>query len=327
MIMSEATFQFLLTGAILLQLSAIMAAEWTWRATARGIAAAVMLAAAAMIRPTGIFLPLFAPIPFLMLFRRTNWFRASAFMVLAFAITLAPVLAWTARNRSVGVYIPSSDSAVTLYYYGAAGVLAYATHRPFDEVSVELAREVRRQGDPYTPGKLAHGMIRKSLEIYATHPIAALIVTVRGLILVATVPDRNELNEMIETNGGGPLGLPPSFEIMTRIRATMRSPALTALVFLQLALIGFVWPGVGRDLIRTDWSSSKEAACVLIPLGAVVLMLACAVGPAAHARFRMPAVPFLAMLAAIGWLGVRGTRRHSEKVDLSPRVAADGSIA
>jgi 4-amino-4-deoxy-L-arabinose transferase-like glycosyltransferase len=170
MIMSEATFQFLLTGAILLQLSAIMAAEWTWRATAQGIAAAVMLAAAAMLRPTGIFLPLFAPIPFLILFRRTNWLRASALMVLAFAITLAPMMAWTVRNRSVGVNIPSSDSAVTLYYYGAAGVLAYATHRPFDEVSVELAREVRRQGDPYTPGKLAHGMIRKSLEIYATHP-------------------------------------------------------------------------------------------------------------------------------------------------------------
>ena len=152
-------------------------------------------------------------------------------------------------------------------------------------------------------------------------------MTVRGLILVATVPDRNELNEMIGTNGGGPLGLPPSFDIRTRIRATMRSPALTVLFLLQLALIGFVWTGVARDLIHTDWSSSEGAALVLIPLGAAVLMLACAVGPAAHARFRVPAIPFLAMLAAIGWLGVRGTRRHSEKVDLSPRVAADGRIA
>jgi hypothetical protein len=132
---------------------------------------------------------------------------------------------------------------------------------------------------------------------------------------------------MIGTKGGGPLGLPPSFDIMTRIRTTMRSPALTALVLLQLASIGFAWGGVARDLIHMDRTSSKEAACVLIPLGAVVLMLACAVGPAAHARFRVPAVPFLAMLAGVGWLGVRKDREALGQGGFLPRIAADGNIA
>src|SRR5208283_2658285 len=66
MIMSEALFQFLLTGAILLQLSAIMVDELNALTAGRVFAAAGLLAGAAMIRPTGIFLPLFAPLPFLL---------------------------------------------------------------------------------------------------------------------------------------------------------------------------------------------------------------------------------------------------------------------
>ena len=78
MIMSEALFQFLLTGAILLQLSAIIADELNARTAAKVFAAAGLLAAAAMIRPTGIFLPLFAPLPFVFI-KGATWPRALVF--------------------------------------------------------------------------------------------------------------------------------------------------------------------------------------------------------------------------------------------------------
>ncbi len=323
MIMSEALFQFLLTGAILLELSAIIADELSARTAARVFAAAGLLAAAAMIRPTGIFLPLFAPLPFLLM-KGATWPRASVLGVLAFAIPIAAMLAWTARNHRVaGVDAMSADSAVTIFYYNASGVLAYATHRPFQEASSELAHEIGWQGDPSAiPFTFSRAMIQQSFKTFAEHPYATLVVTVRGLILVATVPDRNKLNEMIGTNGGGPLGLAPSFDITTRIRRTMNSPVLAILVLVQLMLNLFVWAGVARGLFRTDWNSKIEVACILIPLGVTFAMLACAASPAAHARFRVPAVPFLAMLAGIGWVG-----RRADEVSSSETTVRESAMS
>ncbi len=323
MIMSEALFQFLLTGAILLQLSAIIADELNARTAARVFAAAGLLAAAALIRPTGIFLPLFAPLPFLLMKEATSP-RALVLGVLAFAIPIAAMLAWTARNQRVaGVTAMSAGSATTIFYYNAAGVQAYATHRSLDEASTELAHEIGWQGDPSAiPFTFSRAMIRQSFKTFAEHPFATLVVTVRGLILVAIVPDRNKLNEMIGTNGGGPLGLAPSFDITTRIRRTMNSPVLAILVLMQLMLNLFVWAGVARGLSRTDWNSKIEVACILIPLGAAFAMLACAASPAAHARFRVPAVPFLAMLAGIGWLG-----RRADEVSSSETAVRESAMS
>ncbi|MFZ0247134.1 hypothetical protein [Candidatus Binatus sp.] len=323
MIMSEATFQFLLTGAILLQLSAIIAAEWTWRATARGIAAAVMLAAAAMIRPTGILLPLFAPIPFLISFRRTNWLRASIFMVLAFVIAISTILAWIARNRAVaGVSAMDTDSAGILYYYDAAGVLSYATHRNFFEVEADLRRRSEE-----THVLSTGGILRDSLEIFVQHPIATAVVIGRGLIYVAMVPARNELNELIGPKNGGPLKVPPSSDVLVRVRQVLHSPTLTALVLVQLLLIGFIWLGVARALLRNDWMSKRQTALLLIPLAIALIMLGCAAGPDAHSRFRVPAIPFLAMLAGIGWLGLSKDREVLAQGGFVSRIASDRSIA
>jgi hypothetical protein len=306
MIMSEALFQFLLTGAILLEMSAIIADDSSTRTNSKALAAAGMLAVAAMIRPTGLLLPLFAAIPFLWI-RRTTWRRALALGLLAFALPAVAMLAWTVRNERVaGLSAPSSDSVVTIFYYNAAGVLAYGKHISFEEAASELAYEIGWRGPPLPmPDKPTREMMLKSFKIFREYPLAALIVTVRGLLLVATVPDRNELNDLLGTNGGGPLGLAPSFNILTRIRRTMKSPTLAILVMLQVLVNLFVWVGVARGLLHTDWKSKIDAVCMLLPLAVALAMLACAASPAAHARFRVPAVPFLAMLAGIGWLGSR----------------------
>ena len=306
MIMSEALFQFLLTGAILLQLSAIIADELNARTAAKVFAAAGLLAAAAMIRPTGIFLPLFAPLPFLLM-KAATWPRALVFGCLAFAIPIPAMMAWTARNQRVaGVGTTDTDSAGILYYYDAAGVLSYATHRDFFTVQNELHRHEDSQGDnsPSVSAKPG-GLARKSMQIFLQHPFATVVVMARGFFLVATVPDRNELNDVIGTHGAGPFGLPPSADILIRVRNMLHSPLLTMLVLVQLVVTLFVWTGVGRAILRDGVYSKGEASLLWIPFSLALLMLACAAGPDAQARFRVPAVPFLAMLAGIGWLGKR----------------------
>jgi len=323
MIMSEALFQFLLTGAILLQLSAIIADEVSARTAAKVFAAAGLLAAAAMIRPTGIFLPLFAPLPFLLM-KGITWPRALVFGVLAFAIPIAAMLGWTARNRRVaGVGTTDTVSADIFYYYDAAGVLSYATHREFFTVENELHGRGDSRGNN-SPSVTANtgGMVRKSIQIFLQHPIATAVVMGRGFLLVATVPDRNELNEIIGTHGAGPFGLPPSADILIRVQNMLHSPLLTMLVLLQLVVTLFVWTGVGRAILRYNVHSKREASLLWIPFSLALLMLACAAGPDAQARFRVPAVPFLAMLASIGWLG-----RRADEVSSPEAAVRDYAMA
>jgi len=223
-------------------------------------------------------------------------------MLLAFAIAMSPLLAWIARNRAIaGVSAMDTDSAGILYYYDAAGVLSYATHRNFFEVEVDLRS---RSHDKHV---LSTGdILRQSLEIFVHHPIATAVVIGRGLIYVAIVPARNELSELIGTNNGRPLKLPPSSNVLVRMRQVLHSPTLTVLIFVQLLLIGFIWLGVARALLRNHWMSKTETALLLIPLAIAFIMLGCAAGPDAHSRFRVPSAGFLAMLAGIGWLGVPG---------------------
>jgi hypothetical protein len=295
---------------------------------ANAFGAAGLLAIATMIRPTGIFLPLFAPLP-LLLMKGSSWPRALLLAVLACAVTIAPMLVWTARNKRVaGLDTMSTDSAITIFGYNAPGVLAYATNRSFADARSELTREIGWQGDPTAiPSQLTHAMMVQSLKVFAEYPVATFVVTARGLILVATVPDRNELNQLIGTNGGGPLGLAPSYEISTRIERTLKSPALTFLVLAQLLVSLVVWAGVVQALIRAEWNSKIGMACILIPLAAAFAMLLCAAGPDAHARFRVPAVPFLAMLASIGWLGRRTRIVASRDAAVRDRRAYSRNVA
>jgi len=324
--MSEALFQFMLAGAVLLQLSAIIEDELTVGTSGKTLAAACLFAAAAMIRPTGVVLPLFASLP-LVLMKTSKWQQSICLGLLAFAIPVAAILSWSTRNERVaGVNSLNSDSVQVLFYYNAAGVLAYADHLPFRTASTELAHEIGWRGDPLeTPASFNQLMMRKSFQVFERNPFATVIVTVRGLLLVATVPDRNELNEMIGTNGGGPLGLPPSSNITERVERTLNSPMLASLVLIQVMLILTIWAGVFRALLHTDWTCKIEVSCILIPLMVAFAMLACAASPNAHARFRVPAMPFLAMLAGIGWLGQRRVcatmiDRHVRTEDQRPQI-------
>ncbi len=142
----------------------------------------------------------------------------------------------------------------------------------------------------------------ESLSIFTGHPVETAIVIVKGLILVSTVPDRNELNELIGTTGGGPFGLPPSDDTLMRVRSMLRSTPLTAFVSVELVMILFIWVGVGRVIIRSERKSVGEAWALYIPLLFAITMLLSG-SPVGHARLRVPAMPALAMLAGVGWLG------------------------
>ena len=81
----------------------------------------------------------------------------------------------------------------------------------------------------------------------------------------------------------------------------LRSPLLSVLVTAQVPLTIFMWIGAGIALTQIRVLLQGQLPLLLIPLGVALVMLLLGAGPGAIARFNLPALPFIAMLAGVGW--------------------------
>jgi hypothetical protein len=105
--------------------------------------------------------------------------------------------------------------------------------------------------------------------------------------------------------------------VRQRLAAVLSSPLLLMLLTFQLLLTAFTWLGVAIALKRVPYRQARKAALALIPLLATLLMFVLSAGPeVSGARYRIPAVPLLAIVAAWGWSGLSG-----ERIALWVRVA------
>jgi 4-amino-4-deoxy-L-arabinose transferase-like glycosyltransferase len=315
-ILSDVLFQALLAIAVIVQLLVIARGRYDARSVVGGLGAALLLAVAIFVRPVGVLLPLIAPLPFLFMASQISWRRTIALCLAAFALPAMVVGGWMARNAArAGTWTLSTDVAIDLYYFKAGGVVTYRSGQTFPVVMDGLARELGlpSAGDyPDTPATLEPRMVSHSLRILLHDPVATFIVTARSLAWLALVPDRGSLNELLGTDAGATSYLAATAQLGERIRRLRRSPLLTALVTIQFVLIVVTWLGVERALLGLRGKPAREAALILIPFSIALLMMIMAAGAEAYARYRMPAAPFLAMLAGIGWSGGRFRNSRGE---------------
>ena len=76
---------------------------------------------------------------------------------------------------------------------------------------------------------------------------------------------------------------------------------LVLLITFQLATAAFLWTCV--TLALRHWRRGcHEDACLMSLAGSALVLLIIASGPEATARFRVPAMALLAMIAGVGWL-------------------------
>lgn len=307
-ILSDVLFQALLAAAMILQLMVVARGMRDRKALAAIFGAASVLGAAIFVRPVGVLLPLLAPLPLLCI-PRSDWKKTMALCLATFAIPAGATAGWMARNAAcTGVWTLSSDIAIDLYYFKAGGVVWYRSDGGFVAAQNRLARAIglpNASDYPDTPVTLQNEMLSRALRIFIRYPAATLIMTARCMAWLAIVPDRGSLNELLGTHGGAASYLAATSNIEERIRQLLRSPLLTVLVVLQLMLNSFVWLGIARVLVGLRGKSIRHKAFVLIPLGVALAMMATAAGAEAYARYRMPAIPMLVMLAGIGWSGQR----------------------
>jgi hypothetical protein len=78
---------------------------------------------------------------------------------------------------------------------------------------------------------------------------------------------------------------------------------LLALTVFQLLWLLVLWSGAAVGL-RFAGLHSYQGWCVLFCAASAFALLLLASGPEAVARFRIPAVPLVAVIAAVGWTSI-----------------------
>jgi hypothetical protein len=237
--------------------------------------------------------------------------RLGMFLLLV-AIPVSVMAGWTMRNHArTGTWTFTTEGAYNLYYYNTAGVLWYLRGGNLTNLQDQLATAVGANGpDEFVSGPQQSEMVKRSWAVMLSHPVATAAMTLRCFAWLAIVPDRGNLNNFLGTNGISSVFLLASQNIGLRIREMLHSPLLSVLVLGQIPLVIFTWIGVGLSLIRMREQPRSAIPMILVALGVAMVMLLLATGPAAIARFRVPATPFLAMLAGAGWSGLSWIRHR-----------------
>jgi hypothetical protein len=306
-IMSDSLFETLLTLAVVLQLWVISRGLADRTGTGLALLATFPLAYAVLLRAVAVVLPLLAALPFLLL-PRLSIKRRLGLSLLAVAIPASVMGCWTLRNHvRTGRWTFTTEGAYNLYYYNTAGVLWFMHDGTLTGLHEELGRAVGATGpDEFVSARQEHEMTKRSLAVFFGHPVATSAMILRCLAWLAIVPDRANLNAVLGTKARSSVFLMASQNVTLRIREMLRSPLLSVFVIVQLPFTIFMWIGVGIVLKHIRGQPRRQLPLILIPLGVAFVMLLIGAGPGAIARFRLPAMPFLTLLAGVGWSGTLG---------------------
>ncbi|MEO0085979.1 MAG: hypothetical protein ABIK37_05050, partial [candidate division WOR-3 bacterium] len=271
LVMSESLFLLLLVLAVFMFLS-----RTNW-------AAGLALGAAAMTRP--IALPAFVPMALVLLVRGQR--RQLALFLVAFAVL--PGL-WLARNwRSFGIPGFTSNGGFNTFYAAAGALVAEREGISIDSARVQLATEHALELDGDNPlrvgaamGRIGRELIRQDFPVYIRvycRGVAWILFGVKADDLVSRIvrPEMRLSRARLVLRSG-------------ELRRAARTAAVGLAAFeLLLTAVILVTAVAGLGRLRRDLD-----AWLLLGL-AVFFVLAAS--PLTDGRFRMPAIPLLAMLA------------------------------
>jgi 4-amino-4-deoxy-L-arabinose transferase-like glycosyltransferase len=269
------------------------------------ILAALLCGAAILTRPIGVVLP-FVLGPALVLWPSASTRRSRLMPALVFTgLALLAPLGWTVRNyQAAGVPQLTSLVAINAYYHRAAQVEAERLG-----VSVEDVRQQFLEGasdgvaSPRETGTALATMERRALDIVLSDPLGYLASHLAGIGQLLG-PDKDV---WVQLRVGAPPDSGPARSLSEFVNVrfdghqdTGGAPRILAvgqLVLLYgLAIIGLV----------TGFREPRSRAPLALALALILYFLVMS-GPEAYARFRVPMMPFVALLSALGltWLRQR----------------------
>jgi 4-amino-4-deoxy-L-arabinose transferase-like glycosyltransferase len=302
--MSDSLFQSLVTLGFLTE---VWMLELTAaRRKASAIVGSVFLALATLVRPMGILLPLIGMLPFLLLLR-AGWVKRIVMAIIAAAVIATPIVAWAFRNQvESGVFTYSTDGPVSLYYYGAGGVVRSRSHQTFESVIADFEHQMGVSDYIRTPAAKQSELIHRALTTIREDPKAFASLVILSFVRVTVAPEQAALAVWFAEPINNP-GQEPWFAgIANRMATLITSPAVGVLTAVQFAMLAFIWIGVGKAVARWLGASESFASRTVIILAVVTLaLLGIASFPGGTgARYRTAVIPFMVMLAGYGWCAV-----------------------
>ena len=258
---------------------------------------AILLAASALTRPANYYLPFcLALYLFLILryVRRVRWLAPGILLL----FSLPWLLLWQVRNGAVAHYTGFSAVAPrNLYFYNAAEVKAAVEGKTLAEAQNELGYHDTRF-DQLPQAARWTFMQQQALDILRAHPGLALRLSLAGSLRTALNPgaaialalwraQADEQSPRLQMEKGA---------LKAVLWSLLHEPGalLLRLIFLLWLLALYLLAGFGMR----RWSQDLPA--LLLLAGTVLYYLALGAGAAGSARMRLPAMPALVILAALG---------------------------
>lgn len=289
------------------------------------IAAAVLVALTSLTRPINQFLPI-ALLPLFVLAakhgRRRRMFAAGVVFTL---LSLALTYTWAYRNYlQTGLFTLSTISDTNLIYYRARAVLAEVENTSQDKAWQRLQAEIEQtaQAQNLTQAQKIDLQRERAIQIFKDHPLLTVTMTGKGLVRMMADPGYTIVCTMLDRTttafdcfpGKSSMNEPGLFGKAFGKFAQMTIVQQVALIWSAL-LLGVLYLGAAIGAIRLfrerQWLT---LGLMLIMIGYYVGLSA---GAEANSRFRIPAIPYLAILAGVGlawllqWSRARSAQRQS----------------
>lgn len=292
------------TLATLMTLAALLAWEKGFREEHRGwiVFGAILMGISVLTRPIALYFPVFLVICLLLKRERPLGKRVFDAAIYS-AIFLVTLLPWMVRNyNTIGSPTISTISQYNLYYYNAASLEAHLRGVGEDQVRKEYIplqeQRLAELGMENTFGNQARVQGMMAREVILSHPIQYIFVHLKS-DLNSLLPDTNILELLGMASGGkGTLDVLNDQGLMAAIRHYFGGKTwLIAVLLPYMLMLGFIYfaslIGVIQLIKERHWSAS----ILLIATCAYFLLIP---GAPSVARFRVPIMPYLSLLAGLG---------------------------
>ena len=266
----------------------------------------IALAAATLVRPVSVYLPALLALGLFLICLRVSGLRWKAPAVLLLA-ALPWLALWQMRNaREAGFEGFSSIATRNLYFYQAAEVTARVSHRPFIEVQREFGYPDEREYQIHHPDQSQWSQAQRldfmqaeANRILRANPWIYLREQAEGSLVAAFTPCAAELLRLLDAypqDGAVPRRVVDEGVAQSALRLAKAHPwqtvVMATLESALLVLLFFAAKGVVRVGMRNR--------CLLLLLAVAFYFLMVSGGAQAVGRYRLPVMPIVCMLAAVG---------------------------
>jgi 4-amino-4-deoxy-L-arabinose transferase-like glycosyltransferase len=274
-IISESLLSLVLIAAVVLASILLRRPGWPG-----ALALGTMLGIATLVKPVAYYLPI--PIGVVLIWGGLP----KRFLAGILAPLLLLVGGWQVRNLdTVGSGMFSGVPSLDLLLWRAAGVLSQQHGIDFESAQKQAIHLIP---DPayLSPAAVNSAFFKAGLEVISAHPILFLRDTAKGLVVVLISP--------------GAKSLPPYFGV----------PSIPFIAAYTLFLVLICCASLFQASVEAvAMRRNGKAAVPLLVAVVAIYVVALQAGADSGCRYRVPAMPFLAIYAAEGILRLRRRRR------------------